>query len=145
METMLCGTAGCGADGRPPRLRINRNHASSTIPARITTGVRISMQEIAEFVVGWQRVGSGALSTGIQTMLRSLSKEVAIEYEESGYASKMSDKLARQEVSSSIRTSKLHVDCYHGSALAGMKSCCRWKIRRPVLHSSFRNRSSVRI
>jgi hypothetical protein len=49
----------------------------------------------------------------IQTMLRSLSKEVAIEYEESGYASKIADKLARQEVSSSIRTSKLHVDCYH--------------------------------
>jgi hypothetical protein len=49
----------------------------------------------------------------IKTMLRGLSKDVAIEYEKSGYASKVADKLARQEVSSSIRTSKPDVDCYH--------------------------------
>ena len=46
----------------------------------------------------------------IKTMLRSLSKEVATEYEESSYASKVADKSARQEVSTSIRTSKLDMD-----------------------------------
>jgi hypothetical protein len=49
----------------------------------------------------------------ITTMMRSLRKEVTIEYEESGHDTKAADKLARQEISISIRTSKLDVDCYH--------------------------------
>jgi hypothetical protein len=68
----------------------------------------------------------------IKTMLRSLSKEVAIEYEESGCASKMAHRLARQEVSTSMRTSKLHVDCYHDvRAWRNSYMTGREKVQRP--------------
>jgi hypothetical protein len=48
----------------------------------------------------------------ITTMIRSLRKELAVEYEQSGHDTKAAGKLARQEISISIRASKLDVDCY---------------------------------